>query len=296
MSEKLSRDESKTLLEALETTISPVQKVSALMGEKRFNNFVEVRREQKRLLSDNYLKDIQNFDGHYSAIYLNISIPFIVEYHEEANARFATLVQNNPELVTRFSAGTQSLILGKLVQEKIEVIDVEYFEISQKTAFEPITQAIAIAINGEKWKPKGDEARGPIYVSQVFYMVADIEFAFKCYDEAILYNAIRQANPAKYPKYHQNLNSYMLSQGKKVSQFNPFKKYTVEEKILKFLKKIYPKSINYLKLSEELEEDSQQINRQLGRSLKKGLVEKIERGVYRLKAISPHFSTTKGVD
>lgn len=285
----LSRDDKRIYIEAIETTVSHELKVSALMGKKNYSRLIDAINTWKRLINT-YYTDIPNFDGSYIFLYFDNAFGLIKEYHDGAYANYGDIIQNNPEMITRLSAGTQSVIIGRISEDSIDIKPVEYMELSETTDFDPLYKAMRIFENKESWKASGDEARGPLYVSQVCLYLEIIVIGFTMFEKTMRYHAERQANPKKYPDYHKQFIFYLLSQGKPFIPFKPISQTnnsTTEEKILDYLELIFPESIHYLKLSELLNGNPYKINSQLGRLLKKELIERTEKGIYQFKPFQP---------
>jgi len=278
---KLSSAEQQTILELIETTIPFVQKVVALMGQENYAKFIRIIKAWKRRLAL-YYTDVRNYDGKYSAIFLDNVIALIEEYHELANARYGEIIKKHPELITRMNAGTQSLVVSSIVEPAIEVVPVEYQELSQSNVFEARDKAVEIAVTKQSWKPKGEESRGAIFISQVYFMLDAIEYATHYYRKALLYHAKRLAQREKFPKYWQNYVNYKLSIGELPVAFEV--KLTLEEKIIEELEKKYPKAVYYKSLAKKFEMKEQRILHTLARMLAHRKILKLKKGYYLFNA------------
>jgi len=290
--EGMSRDERSIILELLETTIPFNLKVIALMGEKKYKDFLRIRNDWKRRLAK-YFTDVQNFDGSYSAVFLDNLLPLIEEYHEEANARYGEIIKNQPEMITRSSAGTQSLVISKITEENMNIVPVEYLELSESTVFDARTKAVEIAVTKNTWKPSGDEARGPVFISQVYFMLESIEYARVYYKKALQYHSERQSNSEKYSDYWVMFTNYMLSRDQIPQEFKPSSKFTLEEKILSYLDDRSPHSAHYKEIAENLGEKPKDVALSLGRLLVRGQIAKIDKGIYSFKALTMQSIGTK---
>jgi len=294
----MSRDYKRIYIEAIETTFSHELKVSALMGKKNYNRLTNALNTWKRLIHT-YYTDIANFDGRYIFLCFDNAFGLINEYHLGAYANYGDIIKDNPEMITRLSAGTQSVIIGRISEDSIDIKPAKYMELSETTDFDPLYKAMRIFENKESWKAEGDEARGPLYVSQVCFYLEIIVIGFHIFKKSMRYHAERQTNPKKYPDYQKQFIFYLLSQDKPFIPFKPIltnTKLTKSEKTLAYLKQIHPESIHYATLSDVLLEEHVTVRKILSILFKKGLVEKTERGIYRFKDIVTDCATTEGVD
>jgi len=285
----ISKDERRTLVEILETTIPFRQKVVALMGRDNYIKFMKIREAWKRRVMK-YYTNIENFDGKYIAIYIENMFAIIEEYHELANARYGEIIKNHPEMITRMSAGTQSLLLNQIIDESIEIKEVEYLEISESTVFDAKSKALEIFTTGQSWKPKGDEARGPIFISMVYFMLETLAFAMEYFKKTLFYHSKRHLNPKKYPVYWEQFTAYILEFGftAKPLHYISTDAFSGEltKDILTYLQYFYPESIHYQKVSEALGAEIGTVSKLLSDLVQKEQVVRTKRGYYQFKGIS----------
>ncbi|MHA1305503.1 MAG: hypothetical protein ACTSPI_17525, partial [Candidatus Heimdallarchaeaceae archaeon] len=228
-----------------------------------------------------FFTSVQNFDGSYAGVFLDNVMGLIEQYHDKALARYGEIIKDNPEMITRMSAGTQSLLLSRITEEIIDIENVPYMELSKDSTFSPKSKAIDIFMNDETWKPKGEEARGPLFISQVFFILDALNFAYKYYIKSLLFHAERQSNPKKYPDYKEEYSNYIFTNyDQEAIPFNQNNEITLKDQLLQFLAKIYPQSIDLDSLSESFAKPKNYISSIISRLVKADLITRVENGIY----------------
>jgi len=186
-----SPEEKKTIVELLETTLSLSDKIASRMGKQNYLRFIKSYNTWKDLIKKHY-KDTRNFDGRYSLIFLENCIGLIEEYHYLAIANYGEVTKDNPELQTKLAAGVQGIMMSK-IKEQMEIVPVQYSEISEKTSFDALNQALEIFLSKKGWKPDKYDPRGFIYISMIIYLLDALAFAKLYYFKSLKYHILQQS-------------------------------------------------------------------------------------------------------